>query len=120
MWTSSWATRFSVKIGLNSGPAVVGNVGTAKRYNYTVVGETVNVASRLESVPSLYGCQVVIGPRTAELVKDEFLLRELDRIWVKGGHAPIAVFEPLVEQAKATPDIVDRTRRFADALAQYR
>ena len=111
---------FSVKIGLNSGPAVVGNVGTVRRYNYTAVGETVNVASRLESVPSLYGCQVVIGPRTAELVKDEFLLRELDRIWVKGGQAPITVFEPLVERAKATSAQVDRTRRFADALAEYR
>jgi len=111
---------FSVKIGLNSGPAVVGNVGTARRYNYTVVGETVNVASRLESVPSLFGCQVVIGPRTAELVRDEFLLRELDWIMVKGGQAPIAVFEPLVEQAKATSEQVNRTRRFADALVQYR
>src|SRR5262249_27240955 len=63
---------FSVKIGMNSGPAVVGNVGTEHRYNYTAVGETVNVASRLESVPGIYGCQIVIGPRTAELVRDEF------------------------------------------------
>lgn len=113
-------TGFSVKIGLNSGRAVVGNVGTVKRYNYTAIGETVNVASRLESVPSLFGCQVVIGPSTAELAKDEFLLRELDRITVKGGHAPIAVFEPLVERAKATPEQIDRVRRFADALAHYR
>lgn len=113
-------TGFSVKIGLNSGPAVVGNVGTVKRYNYTGIGETVNVAARLESVPSLFGCQVVIGPVTAELAKDEFLLRELDRITVKGGQAPIAVFEPIVERAKATPEQIDRVRRFADALAHYR
>jgi len=113
-------TGFSVKIGLNSGPAVVGNVGTARRYNYTAVGETVNVASRLESVPTLFGCHVVIGPLTAELAKDEFLLRELDWILVKGAQAPFAVFEPLVERAKATPEEVDRVRRFADALAHYR
>jgi adenylate cyclase len=111
---------FSLKIGLNSGPAVVGNVGTERRYNYTAVGVTVNVASRLESVPPLFGCQVVIGPRTAELLQSEFLLRELDWIMVKGGHAPIAVFEPLVERAKATPEQVDAARRFADALAHYR
>ena len=111
---------FSVKIGLNSGPAVIGNVGTARRYNYTAVGETVNVASRLESVPSLYGCQVVIGPRTAELVRDWFLLRELDWIKVKGGQAPIAVFEPLGPRAQATPEQVDRAGRFAEALARYR
>lgn len=113
-------TGFSVKIGLNSGLAVVGNVGTVKRYNYTAIGETVNVASRLESVPSLFGCQVVIGPVTAELAKDEFLLRELDRITVKGGRAPIAVFEPIVERAKATREQIDRVRQFADALAHYR
>ena len=76
--TARGETGFSVKIGLNSGPAVVGNVGTVRRYNYTAVGETVNVASRLESVPTLFGCQVVIGPLTAELARDEFLMRELD------------------------------------------
>jgi adenylate cyclase len=112
--------KFSVKIGLNSGPAVVGNVGTVRRYNYTAIGETVNVAARLESVPTLYGCQVVIGPGTADLVKDEFLLRELDWIKVKGGLAPIAVFEPVVERTKATPEQIDRVHRFADALGHYR
>jgi adenylate cyclase len=118
--TARGETGFSVKIGLNSGPAVVGNVGTVRRYNYTAVGETVNVASRLESVPTLFGCQVVIGPLTAELARDEFLMRELDWILVKGAQAPFAVFEPLVERAKATPEEIDRVRRFADALAHFR
>jgi len=118
--TARGETGFSVKIGLNSGPAVVGNVGTVRRYNYTAVGETVNVASRLESVPTLFGCQVVIGPLTAELAKDEFLMRELDWILVKGAQAPFAVFEPLVEHAQATPEEIDRVRRFADALAHFR
>ena len=111
---------YSVKIGLNSGPAVVGNVGTERRYNYTAVGETVNVASRLESVPGLYGCQIVVGPRTAELARDEILLRELDWIQVKGREAPLAVFEPLGERARATPDDVARAQCFAEALADYR
>src|SRR5262249_29172632 len=111
---------FSVKIGLNSGPAVVGNVGTERRFNYTAVGETVNVASRLESVPGLYGCRIVIGPRTAELGREDFLLRELDWIKVKGGAAPIAVFEPVGEPAKATPEDIDRARRFAEGLQHYR
>jgi class 3 adenylate cyclase/CHASE2 domain-containing sensor protein len=109
---------FSVKIGLNSGPAVIGNVGTVRRYNYTAVGETVNVASRLESVPSLYGCQIVMGPRTAELVRAQFLLRELDWIKVKGGQGPIAVFEPVAEHP--APEQIDGARRFAEALAHYR
>src|SRR6202162_4685934 len=55
---------YAVKIGLNSGRAVVGNVGAEKRYNYTAVGETVNIASRLESVPGDYGCPIGVRPTT--------------------------------------------------------
>ncbi len=113
-------TGFSVKIGLNSGSAVVGSVGTESRYTYTAVGEMVNVASRLESVPSLYGCYVVIGPRTAELIEAEFLLCELDWIRVRGGQDPIAIFEPIVELTQATPEQIARARRFAEGLAHYR
>ncbi len=79
---------------------MVGNVGTDKRYNYTAVGETVNLASRLESVPEIYGCQIVVGPRSAELARDEFLIRELDTIRVKGREAPLSIFEPIVEHIK--------------------
>ncbi len=111
---------FSVKIGLNSGSAVVGNVGTDKRYNYTAVGETVNVASRLEGVPSIYGCQIVVSQRTAEIARDEFLMCELDTIQVKGREAPLTVFEPIVGNTKATREQIDRVRRFAEALAYYR
>src|SRR5262249_51872906 len=67
---------FGVKIGVNSGVAMVGNVGTQGRYNYTTVGETVNIAARLESVPEIYACQVVVAPETAVLTQDTFLLCE--------------------------------------------
>jgi adenylate cyclase len=111
---------FSVKIGLNSGPVVVGNVGTPRRYNYTAIGETVNVASRLEAVPALYACPVVAGPRTAELAAGRVLFRELDAIRVKGREASLAVFEPLVEHARATPADEARAGGYAEALTLYR
>jgi class 3 adenylate cyclase/CHASE2 domain-containing sensor protein len=117
---SPGALSFAVKIGLNSGMAVVGNVGTEKRYNYTAVGEMVNVAARLESVPTLYACQVVVGPRTAELAESEFLLRELDTIQVKGRETPFAVWQPLAEQAEATPKQRQCAKGYAEALAHYR
>ena len=107
-------------IGLNSGPAVVGNVGTERRYNYTAVGETVNVAARLEGVPGLYGCGIVIGPTTATATATEFLLRELDVIQVKGREAPLTVWEPLAPRAEATAEQHDRVRRYAEALELYR
>ncbi len=110
----------SVKIALNSGEVIVGNVGTDRRYNYTAIGETVNLASRLESVPALYGCQVVLGPATAAATEKVFLLRELDWIKVKGADLPLTVFEPLGERAQADPALVERTGRFAEALEQYR
>src|SRR5260370_32240358 len=73
---------YAVKIGINTGPAVVGNVGAPKRYNYTAVGETVNIAARLESVPEDYGCRIVVGPATAAAIADRFLLCELG--WLQG------------------------------------
>ncbi len=85
-----------------------------------ILGETVNVASRLESVPSIYDCQIVVGQRTAELARDEFLMRELDTIQVKGREAPLTVFEPIIEHSKANHDQIDGVRRYAEALAHYR
>jgi class 3 adenylate cyclase/CHASE2 domain-containing sensor protein len=112
--------RYWVKIGVNTGPAVIGNVGTASRYNYTAVGETVNVASRLESVPGLYGCQVVLSAATAELAREHFLLRELDVIQVRGREAPLAIYQPIAPLIDATPEQRDRVTRYAEALAYYR
>lgn len=111
---------FSVKIGINSGPVVVGNVGTARRYNYTAVGETVNVASRLEGVPTLYGCPIVVGPRTAELAGDDILFRELDAVQVKGRALPLSVFEPLADRGAATPAQCELAKRYGEALVHYR
>jgi adenylate cyclase len=111
---------FAVKIGLHSGPAVVGNVGTERRYNYTAIGETVNLAARLESVPGIYDCAVVVSARTAALVENRYLLRELDTILVKGGATPLRVFEPVAELEAATPAQFEDVRRYAEALAAYR
>src|SRR5260370_22953346 len=93
---------YTAKIGLNTGPAVVGNVGAPKRYNYTAVGETVNIAARLESVPEDYGCRIVVGPRTAAALAGRFVLCELDWIKVKGKEEPFSVYELLGEQSTAS------------------
>jgi adenylate cyclase len=111
---------FSIKIGLHSGDAVVGNVGTEHRYNYTAVGATVNIASRLESVPAHYQCDIVVGPRTEELAREEFVFRELDWVLVKGASARMAIFEPIAERARATQAQRDRVAQYARALKAYR
>ncbi len=114
------AESFALKIGINSGPAVVGNVGTEKRCNYTVVGETVNLASRLERAPDIYHCPVIVGARTAELAGTEFLMRELDWLLVKGAKEPMVIFEPIAARAAASPDQIEQAEKFAEALARYR
>ncbi len=111
---------FGIKIGLYSGAAVVGNVGSEKRYNYTAVGETVNLAARLESMPGLYRCDIVVGPTTATVVGDEFLLREIDRVAVKGGSDPITLYEPMAELSEATDAQHGLVQRYVEALALYR
>jgi class 3 adenylate cyclase/CHASE2 domain-containing sensor protein len=111
---------FSVKIGLNSGPAVIGNVGTERRFNYTAIGETVNVASRLESVPTLYDCHIVAGEHTAALAGDDVLFTELDTIKVKGREAPLRVFTPRCPRAQATAADLDAVARYAAGLRMYR
>jgi adenylate cyclase len=111
---------YSLKIGLNSGPAVVGNVGAPRRFNYTAVGETVNIAARLESVPGDYGCHIVVGPATAEAIADRFLLCELDWIKVKGKAEAIAIYELIGAKADASPAELAYVEQYHAALDRYR
>jgi class 3 adenylate cyclase len=111
---------FSVKIGINSGSAVIGNVGARGRYNYTAVGETVNIAARLESVPGDYGCHIVVGPQTAAAIADRFVLCELDWIKVKGKEEAIAIYESIGEKADATSDDLAYVEHYRAALEYYR
>src|SRR6202790_1619924 len=84
-----------VGIGLNTGPCVVGNMGSDFRFNYSVLGDTVNVASRLEARTKDYRLPLVIGSRTAEGAKQKFATMEIDLIQVKGKKQPEAVFAVL-------------------------
>jgi adenylate cyclase len=84
-----------IGIGLNSGPCVVGNMGSDFRFNYSVLGDTVNVAARLESRTKDYRLSMVIGSRTAEAASKKFATMEIDLIQVKGKKQPEAVFTVL-------------------------
>jgi adenylate cyclase len=111
---------FTIKVGINTGPAVVGNIGSKDRYSYTAMGEDVNLASRLEGVPPLYGCLIVVGERTAEGARNEFLMRELDWILAKGATKPMTVFQPIAPLSAATDAQRDLVAGFAVALEHYR
>jgi adenylate cyclase len=111
---------FTIKVGINSGSAVVGNIGSENRMSYTAMGEDVNLAARLESVPPLYGCLIVAGEQTARLAQNVFLMRELDWLLVKGAGKPMSVYQPIAELDSATDAQRELVGRFAQALKHYR
>jgi len=82
-----------MRIGINSGEAFAGDIGCEKRMDYTVMGSTVNLASRLEGVNKLYGTRVLLSEETASRVQDRLLVREVDLVQVKGRGQPVAIFE---------------------------
>ncbi|MDP3444071.1 MAG: adenylate/guanylate cyclase domain-containing protein, partial [Ignavibacteria bacterium] len=92
-WISSGEQPLKIRIGINSGEVIVGNMGGVKRFDYTVMGDNVNLASRLEGANKQYNSKIMIGESTYEFIKEKFLVRELDLIRVKGKMKPTKVFE---------------------------
>jgi adenylate cyclase len=110
-----------IGIGLNTGPCVVGNMGSDFRFNYSVLGDTVNVASRLEARTKDYRLPLVIGSRTAERAKDKFTTMEIDLIQVKGKKQPEAVFTVLGRgELEQDPHCRELRELNAQMLAAYR
>jgi adenylate cyclase len=110
-----------IGIGLNSGPCVVGNMGSDFKFNYSVLGDTVNLASRLESRTKDYRLSLVIGSRTAERAKAKFATMEIDLIQVKGKKQPEVVFTVLGRaEVAADPRCGELCDLNAQMLAAYR
>jgi adenylate cyclase len=91
-WKAEGRMGLGMGIGINQGEVIVGNIGSQERMDPTVIGDTVNLASRLEALTRQYSVDVLIGPTAAELTRDEFHLRSVARVQVKGKTQPVEVF----------------------------
>lgn len=119
-WAEQGKHQLHVRIGLNTDNVVVGNMGSAYRMDYTMMGDGVNLAARLEGVNKQYGSYIMISEYTYEAAQEYIEVRELDMIRVVGKNEPVRIYEVLGKKGTVSPEHLKASRYFGKGLKLYR
>ncbi len=119
-WTEEGVPPLEIGIGLNTGYAVVGNMGSFDRFDYTAMGDTINLGARLESINKQYGTRIIISKSTRKKVAElPFVMRKLDKVMVKGKKEPITIYELISTKENAKKWYFDVIEHFEKGFDLY-
>ncbi len=120
-WHARGIAPFAIGIGINQGDVLCGNIGSQEKADPTVIGDAVNLASRLEGLTRIYGMDIILGPNATEFVRDQFHVRSVARVQVKGKSQPVDIATLIGERTeKIDPDLLLHLETYEEGFRKFR